>query len=491
MSSDLGRAKNLAQAPLLRTTRQLAVILTLSFLFVSGGLVYWQIAKADDLLAHPSNVRLAIYSEGIQRGGIYDRNGKVLAISKVATDIDGTIKYERSYPYEDMCEPWLGFVSAKYGSTGLESIREKTLLGLTGGPWLDMLKREFSDHMKGYDVVLTVDAGLQKVAAEALKGKVGSAVVLDPKTGAVLALVSSPSFDPNSLEENWDGIITRENSPMVNHAFGLFPPGSVMKIMSSAALFSTEIDTGALYHCSGSTVVNGQTISEQNANGHGWVNYDLALAYSCNTYFAEKGLQAGQEALKRTTDDFGFGAQIPFDLPVNRSAIVRTAFPGDSMSDNLLASSYFGQGEVMVSSFHMALVVAAVANEGKMMSPYLVERVLGFNQMPIEVSEPKVWRQPLSPDQANKIKGAMIVAVKEGTAQNGRIPWVTVAAKTGSAEPGGATEAHAWYAAFAPAENPQVVVVVLVENGGSGGQTAAPIGKKIMEEALTKKGGGI
>jgi peptidoglycan glycosyltransferase len=485
-----GRAKNLAQSPLLRTTRQLAIILTLSFLFVSGGLVYWQVAMADDLLTYSSNVRMALYSEEIQRGGIFDRNGKVLAISNESISATGTMKYERFYPYENMCEPWLGFVSTQYGSTGLESVREKTLLGLTGGSWLDMLKSEFSDQKKGYDVVLTLDANLQKVAAEALQGKAGSAVALDPRTGAVLALVSSPSFDPNSLEKNWNMVVAQENSPMMNHAFGRFPPGSVMKVISSVALFRAGIDTGELYHCSGSTVVNGQTISEQNMHAHGWVNYDLALAYSCNTYFAEKGLQAGQGALRETAEDFGFGERIPFDLPVDKSSLTESS-SGGAMNDNLVASSFFGQGEVMVSSFHMALAVAAVANKGKMMSPYLVERVLGPNQTPIVVSEPKVWRQPLSLAQADKIKGAMILAVKEGTAQGGRVPGVTVAAKTGSAEPGGAAESHAWYAAFAPAEDPRVVVVVLVENGGAGGQAAAPIAKKIIEEALTKKGGGI
>jgi peptidoglycan glycosyltransferase len=230
--------------------------------------------------------------------------------------------------------------------------------------------------------------------------------------------------------------------------------------------------------------VNGQTISEQNGQAHGWVNYDLALAYSCNTYFAERGLQAGEDAFKKAVSDFGFGESIPFDLPVARSSVSNASAVGDHMNVNLLASSLFGQGEVMVSPFHMALIVAAVANEGKMMSPYLVERVLGLSQTPIEVTQPKLWRQPLSPDQANKIKNGMIMAVQDGTAGAGKIPGITVAAKTGSAEPGGAVETHAWYAAFAPADDPKIVVVVLVENGGSGGRAAAPVANEIIKEAL-------
>lgn len=490
MNAESGRGKNQAQMPLMRTTRQVAIILTLSFLVISGGLVYWQIAKSDDLLNYTSNVRMALYSEGIQRGGIFDRNGKVLALSKESTDAAEAKKYMRTYQMESMCEPWLGYVSSVYGSSGLESEREKTLLGLTGGSWLDMLRREFSASKKGYDIILTLDASLQKVAAEALQGKVGSAVVLDPKTGAVLALVSSPSFDPNSLDDMWDSIGKQENSPMLNHAFSLYPPGSVMKIISSGALFQAGIDTGELYHCTGSTVINGQTITEQNMHAHGWVNYDLALAYSCNTYFAEKCLQAGQDAYKKTAADFGFGEKIPFDLSINKSSLANSSNLGDQMSANLLASSSFGQGEVLVSPFHMALTVAAVANQGKMMTPYLVDRVLGPKQTPIEEAEPKMWRQPLTQAQAEKIKNAMILTVKEGTAQAGQIAGITVAAKTGSAEPGGGAESHAWYAAFAPAEDPQVVVVVMVENGGAGGQISAPIAKKIIEEALTKKGGG-
>jgi peptidoglycan glycosyltransferase len=217
----------------------------------------------------------------------------------------------------------------------------------------------------------------------------------------------------------------------------------------------------------------------------------MAIAYSCNTYFAEKGVKAGQDSFKKAVTDFGFGEAIPFELSVSTSLATRSDTLGGKMDDNLLASSSFGQGEVMVSPFHMALAVSAVANDGKMMKPYIVDRVLGMDQREIETHEPKVWRQPLSAAQADKIRNGMTMAVRDGTATPGQIRGVSVAAKTGSAEPGGNAESHAWYAAFAPAENPQVVVVVMVENGGSGGQVAAPIGKGIMEEALAKKGGGM
>ncbi|MCL1918173.1 MAG: penicillin-binding transpeptidase domain-containing protein [Peptococcaceae bacterium] len=496
MSSEWGllqkksQKADILQLSLFRTTRQVAIILALSFLFVSGGLVFWQVVKADELSTYTGNSRLTLYGQNVLRGGIFDRSGKVLAMSKEAEE-PGSQKYVRSYPTGDMCEPWLGYSSKVYGSSGVEKAREKTLLGLTGGSWLDMLKREFSEEKKGYDIVLTLDADLQKVAVEAMEGRVGSAVVLDPKTGEVLALVSSPRFDPNALEENWESIIGGNNSPMSNHAFSRFPPGSVMKIVSSMVLFQGGVDTGELYHCTGSTVINGQTISEQNGNAHGWVNYDMALAYSCNTYFAERGIQAGDDAFKKAVSGFGFGDRIPFDLSLEKSAISNSSAVGDNMDVNLKASSLFGQGQVLISPFHMALIVAAVANEGTMMSPYLVQRVLGPDQNMIEEAEPKVWRQPLSAAQAAKIKNGMIEAVRDpqGTAGLGMIPGVTVAAKTGSAEPGGSGQTHAWYAAFAPADDPRVAVVVLVENGGAGGKVAAPVATKIIQEALTKKGG--
>lgn len=466
--------------------RKVALLIVFSFVFLSLGLVYWQVVNADTMMDNPANRRAVILEERIIRGGIYDRNGEILAETRV-TDSGK----KRVYPKGEMFQPLLGYATFKYGSAGLEAAMAESLLGLDDSSLVRMLQNAFELKRRGNDVVLTIDSRLQEVAYEGLKGKSGAVVAVDPRNGDVLALVSQPSFDANELEEKWEDIISREGSPMVNHAFSKFPPGSIMKVVTSGALFRAGLDRTELYNCTGSTIINGQEIREQNDKAHGWVNYDLALAYSCNTYFAEHGIMAGQRNFLKAAADFGFGREIPFELYVPVSSITKGKSMPDSLNINLFAASTFGQGQVMVTPFHMALITAGVANKGKIMTPRLIDRVLDSKQNIIYESQPEVWLTPLSENEAEKIKSAMILAVNAGTASPGALPFVQVAAKTGSAEPGGNTKTHAWYVAFAPAEQPVIAVAVLVEHGGTGGGAAAPIAKAVIQKALEMKEGGI
>ncbi len=329
---------------------------------------------------------------------------------------------------------------------------------------------------------------MQSVAYNALKGKMGAAIALDPQTGEVLALVSQPGFDPTNLESHWKDIINqKQERPLENRAFSLFPPGSIMKVVTSAALFRSGINTTDLYDCKGSTVINGQVIPEQDDKAHGWVNYNMALADSCNTYFATFGVQAGDKSFLSAAKGFGFGQKIPFELNVPLSQITNSTKVPESLSTNLLAASAFGQGEVLVTPFQMAMITAGIANHGVIMAPHLVERVLDPSQAVQFEQQPQPWLTALSKEEADKITSAMVTAVTDGTASPGALPDVQVAAKTGSAEPGGDQPTHAWYIAFAPAEAPRIAVAVFVEHGGTGGGAAAPIARQIMQEALARK----
>jgi penicillin-binding protein A len=464
--------------------RNVAFGFSLSIICLSFGLVYWQVIRTESLQENPANRRLILLEQRVVRGGIFDRNGEVLAQTKVN---DG--KKTRFYPKADVLEPLIGYATIQHGSSGMEAYLGDWLLGMRNTTATQEVEQAFQLPRRGNDVVLTLDYRLQKVAYDGLKGKVGAAVAINPQTGEVLALVSQPSFDGNSLDKDWNEITKKSGSPFLNHAFALFPPGSTMKVVTSAALIRAGLNTSDLYNCTGSAIINGQVIREQNDKAHGWVNYNKALADSCNTYFASFGVQSGDKQFLEATKRFGFGKDIPFELPIKKSTLTNENAVPSRLNVNLLAASAFGQGEVLVTPFHMALVASGIANGGVVMTPHIVDQVLDANQSVLYKKIPKPWLTPLTKEEAEKIKSGMVTAVIDGTAAPGGIERFQVAAKTGSAEPGGNVRTHAWYIAFAPAENPQIAVAVLVEHGGTGGGASAPIAREIIQTALSQKAG--
>lgn len=467
----------------MRGVRRVALGMALSFFILSLGLVYWQVVKADVLLENSANRRLILMESRVTRGGIFDRNGEILAQTQTSNG-----KKIRLYPKGELFEPTLGYSTVKLGASGLEGTLADWLLGIKKATPTQAVQQIFALPRQGDDVVLTLDSHLQSIGYNALKGKMGAVVAIDPRNGEVLALVSQPSFDPTNLEQNWKDIISRQKDrPLENHAFSLFPPGSTMKVVTSAALFRSGINTTDLYDCKGTAVVNGQVIREQNDKVHGWVNYNMALADSCNTYFATFGVQAGDKNFLSAVSGFGFGQKIPFELNIPTSSITNAAKIPAKLNTNLLAASAFGQGEVLVTPFHMALITAGIANHGVIMTPHLVERVMDPTQNVVFEQKPQPWLTALSKEEADKITSAMVTAVTDGTAAPGALPDVQVAAKTGSAEPGGNVTTHGWYIAFAPAEAPRIAIAVIVENGGTGGGAAAPIARQIMQEALSQR----
>lgn len=464
--------------------RYIALGFSISVIVLSFGLVYWQVVRSDALMENPANRRLILMEKRVVRGGIFDRNGEILAQTQITDD-----QKKRVYPKGEVLEPLIGYATLQHGSAGMEAAFGDWLLGIKDATATQEIKQLFQLPRKGNDVVLTLDYQVQKVAYEGLKNKRGTAVALDPRTGDVLALVSQPGFDPNSLDQNWGELSSRSGSPFVNRAFALYPPGSTMKVITSAAILRSGVNTGDLYNCTGSTIINGQVIREQNDKAHGWVNYDTALADSCNTYFATFGVQGGDTQFLNAAKGFGFGQSIPFELPISLSQITNQATVPKQLNTNLLAASTFGQGEVLVSPFHMALVTAGIANQGVIMAPHIVDQVMDDQQNVLYKTRPESWITALSNEEASKIKSAMIAAVNDGTAAPGGILGIQVAAKTGSAEPGGNDKTHAWYIAFAPAEAPQIAVAVMVEHGGTGGGAAAPIARAMIETALSQKVG--
>jgi len=350
-------------------------------------------------------------------------------------------------------------------------------------------------------VELTIDPALQQVAAEALAGQRGAVVALDPTTGAVLALYSSPAFDPNTIATHdraaataaWDALQADPEKPLENRATGtiLYPPGSTFKVIVTAAWLeldptrdvTTQVPTPAELQLPQSTSVirnpGGATCGGVDTN-------ELLYAFkeSCNTTFAQLAMDLGQPQLDAMTAAFGFGQDLSIPLFVTPSVYPQTASAAET------ALTGIGQFDVRVSTLQMAMVAAAVANDGVLMRPYLVATERDADLGVLSRTEPSVFSEPISAGTAATLTTLMEAVVASGTGTPAQVPGVTVAGKTGTAETGNEQDQHAWMIAFAPAEAPQVAVAVLLENGGRdgsaayGGSSAGPIVRRLIQAAV-------
>jgi peptidoglycan glycosyltransferase len=462
--------------------QRLVATLMAGFLVVGLALGYWQVIRAPELLARADNPRLVEAERRVRRGRILDRNGVTLAYDRVSDD--GTT--ERVYPRPEMVHV-TGFYNLRYGVSNIEATYDETLRGLAGRPPLQVLTDGLLHRPQiGSDVMLTLDTNLQVAADTALGGRRGAVIVLDPYTGAILALVSHPAYDPNRLDETWEALRESPDTPLLNRATqGLYPPGSVFKTVTLAAVLEAGLASpGEVFtDVTGTFQVDDFTVQCQNHPGR--TTFDLlhAYAYSCNVAFAELGLRLGAERLVGVARRFGFEEVPALEIPVETSRLV--SISSDVMDEATLAATAFGQGELAVTPLQMALVAAVVASGGQMPAVHLVQAVQdGFGQ----------WHEParaashpaISPYTAEQLRTAMVLAVEEGNAEEAALPGITVAGKTGTAQVGEPGQLpHAWFIGFAPAEAPQAVVVVLVENGGEGGQVAAPVAREVLERVLT------
>lgn len=445
------------------------------FLVLAAQITYWQFFRAEALAAHPRNPRTLLLEEELRRGGIFDRGGEILAISK-----SGEAGWYRYYPLGEASVPVTGYSHPRYGRAGMEEAANGELLALDSrGRAKNFIYRLAGRPGSGYDIQLTIAASLQELAMDLLAGHRGAIVVLQPVTGEVLALASQPAFDPNDISTNWDKLVADSASPLLNRAVqGLYPPGSTFKIVTAAA--ALEVDpayANRQYYCPGYLEIEGRRLNC--GRPHGQVDLAGALQVSCNVTFAQIALEIGGEALSAAGERFGFGRPVPMDLPVSASQLP----PGAELRDNELAESAIGQGRVLVTPLHLALITASVANNGEMPSPYLLAEVRDASRV-VRSNSPRPLGRVMSAGTARVLQEDLQRAVASGTGRAAAISGVAVAGKTGSAEnPHGAP--HAWFTGFAPADAPQVVVTVIVENGGSGGEVAAPIARRLLEAALT------
>jgi peptidoglycan glycosyltransferase len=453
-------------------------------------------SSAGDLVVQDPRHRLA--ASEIIRGSILTSDGQIVA--QTTENPDGS--FNRSYP--DPATAYLaGYYSPLlYGSSNLENAYDDVLMGKKGGnpitQWLDgVLHRE----KRGYNLQLSINDELQKKANELLGDQRGAVVLMDAKTGAIVAMASTPNFDPNKLYVNtgsdtvqqtqsakdyWAQLSDAGNSPLLlRPTQGLYIPGSIFKtVTASAAIQSGIAQPDTEYRDEGALTVESRVIPEENRPDNNRINYSLTEAYgwSLNVVFAQVGLQVGADRLAQFAQQFGIGSDIPFDLPVATSQLETDS---DFLSSQAaLAVTAFGQGQLQVTPLQMALIADAVVNGGNIMVPYLVSEITDPNGKTLSKQSASVWRQAIDSSTASAMQEIMIKSVQNGYASPAQIPGYIVGGKTGTAEVGGNHQPNAWFIGFAGKKDPQYVVAVVVENGGEGGKVALPIGRQMLQAAL-------
>jgi peptidoglycan glycosyltransferase len=427
------------------------------------------------LAARSNNPRHGAIAVG--RGSILASDGTPLAFTRGTT---------RIYPQGPLLAQVVGYASGRYGTTGLEDSFDSVLTAHTDAinPLAQLLQifTGARGAPRGADVVTTLDLQVQKALVAGIGRYARAAgVVLDPRTGAVLALASVPSYDPNALDANWTRLRIDPHSPLLDRSTGgLYPPGSTFKIVTAAdALDAGAVTPDSTFNDSGGFTVGNFTVHNDEEEVTGTQNLTGAFALSSNVDFAQIALRIGVDRWFEYAAKWQLGGNVEFDLPVTRDRV-----PAKSdVYGGILAQLGFGQASLLVTPMRMALVGATIAHGGTTPRPYLVRRIAG-SETGI-ATRPETLAQPISAETALAVRDMMVAVVQRGTGTAARLPAVTVAGKTGTAtNPHG--RSHAWFVAFAPAEAPRVAVAVVVENVGYGGTYAAPIARAVLRVALSR-----
>lgn len=447
------------------------------FLSLIGYLVYFNVELRDDYANSPYNSkRQGTYQERVVKGEILAADGDVLASTQ--TDTDGS--EVRVYPYENIFAHVVGYSAS--GTSGLEQVMNSQLLS-SHANLAEQVQKEFqSEKNIGDNVVTTLNVKLQKAAYEALGDRKGAVVVMEPDTGKILAMVSKPDFNPNTIAQDWEQINADANSSiLVNRATqGQYPPGSTFKIVTALAYWRQHNTFGDFsFQCSGEVTNGGYTIHCYHNSVHGQEDFASAFAHSCNSAFAQIGVELDRSAYVETVDSLLFNTELPIDLYYRKAKFDLEA----KSADALTMQTAIGQGDTLVSPMYMAMLTSAVANGGNLMTPYLVERVESYTGDTVKTYTPKSYKKLMTAQEAEKLSELMTQVVENGTASALSQRGYTAAGKTGTAEHGdvSSTTPHAWFVGFSNVEDPDIVVSVIAEESGSGSEVAVPIAQKIFD----------
>jgi penicillin-binding protein A len=479
--------------------RRLGVVVAAMFCALLISTTWIQFVQAKSLHDRPGNRRTLLASYARERGEILV-GGSPVARSVPSND---DLKWLRTYPAGTLYSHVTGYYSFTYGAGGgLEGARDDLLSGSSD----TLFYRRVVDILtgkpqQGVSLELTIDPKAQLAADRALGDQRGAVVALDPHTGAILAMVSHPQYDPNRLSSHdltevqkaWKELTGDPSQPMVNRAIAgnLYPPGSTFKLVTTAAALSSgkftpdSVLPGPAVLDLPQTTAGLPNDSGQPCGPGNKASLTRALVLSCNTTYGWLGMKLGDRALREQAQKFGFGQTLQVPMRVTPST-----FP-QGLNAPQTAQSAIGQFDVRVTPLQVAMISAAIADDGTVMTPYLIKGVRGHD-LQVDRTAPEKLSEAMSPEVAKEMTRMMEQVVTSGTGTAAQIPGLAVAGKTGTAQHGEGQAPHAWFTAFAPADNPQVAVAVVVEDGGRagneafGGTVAAPIAKQVIEAVVGK-----
>lgn len=457
------------------------LIFVITFIAMAGYLIYFNLTQAESIINNSYNKRQGVLSRRTIRGSILSDDKTKLAVTNVDDDGNET----RYYPYSGLLSHTIGYLNN--GGYGLESLYGYYMLH-SNQNFFEQIGNDLSGNRNtGDNVVTTLNVGLQKACYDALGSNRGAVIVMEPSTGKILAMVSKPDFDPNTLAANWSQITGEgSDSVLVNRATqGLYPPGSTFKLITMLEYLREHKNDYGQYHyiCDGTYELGNNTINCVRTTAHGDVDLFSSLAVSCNCSFINIGLSLDLDRYKKTAEKMLFNKELPTNLEYNKSRFVLN---GES-SEWDIAQTSFGQGKTVITPFHLALITCTIANNGTLMKPYLVSSVESTNGMTVRKFKEEKYDTLITEKEASLLKKGMEQVVKDS------FSWLfggveyTLAAKSGSAQYGTEGYEHSLYASFSPADNPEIAVVAVVEGGPQRNTTAAEVTKQIYDYYYSNK----
>lgn len=445
------------------------------FLSMMGYLVYFTATSEQDMINNSYNSRQEILISQNYRGTIYGNKGEVLAETILETDGSEI----RSYPYGEKFAHVVGF--STQGKTGIEAQANYYLIN-TNIPLNEKVANDIAGVKNpGDSAYTTLDVAIQEAAYKALDTYNGAIIVTDPRTGKILAMVSNPDFDPNEITDIWADLVESDDSSiLLNRATqGLYPPGSTFKIVTALEYIKENPDTYLDYSftCNGFLKEEDSIINCYHKTNHGHVDFVTSFAKSCNSSFANIGLNLDGNQFAKTLKELLFNENLPVSFNYSKSRITYN----EEMSTNDIMQTAIGQGTTLITPLHLNMITAAIANGGVLYKPYLVDYIANENGTTIKSFHSDSYGRLMSEEEAAALIELMSAVVTEGTATGlSTLPY-TVAGKTGSAEYNNIKgDSHAWFTGFAPADNPEICVTIIVEGAGSGGDYAVPIAKRVF-----------
>lgn len=477
--------------------RRVSIGIFLGLALLLAGVTWYQVVRADALRDDSRNPRPALSERGKERGLIVTVDGTVVARS--VEDPNDARSFVREYPEGEAFAHLVGYSSFLIGNTALEDVYNSTLRSRRDLTISDMVAAILGSDLRPQSLEVTVDPELQRAALEALGSNRGAIVALDPSTGAVLASVSSPSYDPELLlgddaAEQWNMLLQADGEPTRDRAtLEIYAPGSTFKtVVSAAALDTGTAMPGTTFADPVEFQLPGSDATISNAWGGPCSDGESAtmlqaFVRSCNTIFADLAIQLGAESIGITADALGFNQEIDYEWPIPEAIWDTAALDDDPAA---LGQSGIGERDVRATPLHMAMVAAAVANDGVAVTPYAVRRIFDADGETVEEHEVMELGQAMTPETAGTLTQMMERVVTEGTGRQAAVPGVRVAGKTGTAT-GSGEFSNPWFIGFAPVDNPTIAIAVFIEGSevsgesASGGSVAAPIASQLIETWLS------